>query len=187
MEPTLARAIFPRGAVDLALAYHQSGDDKMLEKLRSTDLYDLKFREKVAKAVRIRLEVADKEAVRRGMTLFALPQHAADGAKAMWGTADKIWNALGDTSEDVNWYTKRASLTAVMSSTVLYWLGDDSEDHAATWAFLDRRIDNVMSVETLKAQVAENPVLRPFMAGPNWLAKQIRAPIRKPPVDWPMS
>ncbi len=31
-------------------------------------------------------------------TLFALPQHAADGARAIWGTADAIWTALGDTS-----------------------------------------------------------------------------------------
>ena len=42
--------------------------------------------------------------MRRGTTLFALPTHTADGAKAIWGTADKIWNTLGDTSDDVNWY-----------------------------------------------------------------------------------
>jgi ubiquinone biosynthesis protein COQ9 len=52
--------------------------------------------------------------------------HAADGAKAIWGTADRIWTALGDTSDDLNWYTKRATLSAVYGSTVLYWLGDDS-------------------------------------------------------------
>ena len=187
VEPALARAIFPRGAVDLALAYHQHGDKLMLEKLAAADLTELKFREKVAAAVRFRLEVSDKEAVRRGMTLFALPQHAADGAKALWATADAIWDALGDTSEDVNWYTKRASLSAVLSSTVLYWLGDESEGGEATREFLDRRIENVMAVEKLKAQVNDNPLLKPFMAGPNWLAKQIRAPMRKPRMDWPVN
>merc|ERR1739841_361076 len=113
---------------------------------------EMKMRDKIIAAVRARLAVGDKEAVRRGMTLFALPQHAGDGAKALWATADLIWDTLGDSSDDVNWYTKRATLTAVLSSTVLYWLGDDSEGDEATWAFLDRRVGDVMQVEKLKAQ-----------------------------------
>jgi hypothetical protein len=54
------------------------------------------------------------------------------------------------TSDDLNWYSKRAILSGVYSSTVLYWLGDQSAGHAATWAFLDRRIEDVMRFETLK-------------------------------------
>ncbi|MAC80875.1 MAG: COQ9 family protein [Rhodobacteraceae bacterium] len=185
VDPALARAVLPRGAVDLALAYHQQGDRQMLEKLRTMDLSQMKMREKIATAVRTRVQQGDREAVRRGMTLLALPRHAGEGAKALWTTADLIWTALGDTAEDVNWYTKRASLSAVISATVLYWLGDDSEGSQATWDFLDRRIDNVMQVEKLKAQVNDNRLLRPFMAGPNWLARQIRAPMRKAGPDWP--
>ena len=177
VDAALARALFPRGAVDLALAYHARGDARMLELLGASHLDGMRFRDKIALAVRYRLEaVTDKEAVRRGATLFALPQYAADGARAIWHTCDLIWNALGDTSRDVNWYTKRATLSAVYSATVLYWLGDDSPDHAATWAFLDRRIDDVMRFEGAKAQVRRNPLLKPLMAGPDWLAGQIRAP-----------
>lgn len=177
VDADLADAMFPRGALDLAVAYHQRGDNRMLERLAATDLSEMRFRDRVALAVRLRLEaVEDKEAVRRGATLFALPQHAADGAKLVWGTADAIWTALGDTSEDVNWYTKRATLSGVYSSTVLFWLGDDSLDHQASWEFLDRRIDNVMQFETVKARVMNNPLLKPLMAGPNWLATQIRKP-----------
>ena len=61
--------------------------------------------------------------MRRGMTLFSLPTHAADGAKALWQTCDLIWDTLGDTSDDVNWYTKRATLSGVYSSTLLYLAG----------------------------------------------------------------
>ncbi|ASM74289.1 MULTISPECIES: COQ9 family protein [Roseobacteraceae] len=177
VAPAVARAVCPRGAVDLALAYHAAGDQAMLDRLQSEDLSALRFRDRIAAAVRYRLEaIEDKEAVRRGTTLFALPTHAADGAKAIWGTADAIWTALGDTSDDVNWYTKRATLSGVYGSTVLYWLGDDSVDHQATWAFLDRRIDNVMQIEKLKAQVRENPVLSKMMAGPNKLMQTIKRP-----------
>lgn len=177
MDPAQARAACPRGAVDLALALHARSDDEMLRRLQEADLSALKFREKIAAAVRFRLEaIPDKEAVRRAVALFSLPHLAADGARAVWGTCDKIWTALGDSSEDVNWYTKRASLSAVYSSTLLYWLGDDSPGYQATWDFLDRRIENVMQFEKLKAQARDNPLLKPLLAGPEWLAAQIKAP-----------
>ena len=110
------------------------------------------------------------------MPLFALPQPAAEGAQLSWCTADAIWAALGDTAEDVNWYTKRATLSGVYSSTVLYWLGDDSLDDQATWAFLERRIEDVMRIEKAKAKMRESRLLKPFLAGPAWLASQIKAP-----------
>lgn len=186
IDPGLAASICPRAAVDLALHYHARGDQAMLERIKSEDLSQMRFRDKIAAAVRFRLEaVPDKEIVRRGTTLFALPVYAADGAKAVWGTCDLIWDALGDSSEDVNWYTKRATLSGVYSATLLYWLGDTSDQNAATWEFLDRRIDNVMQIETLKAQVNKNPLLKPFLAGPNWLLGQIKAPMRKPDIDLP--
>ncbi|WP_172960996.1 COQ9 family protein [Oceaniglobus roseus] len=183
-----ARALFPRGALDLALAFHRAGDAAMVERLKREPLDHLKFREKIAAAVRFRLEaVPDKEAVRRGTTFFSLPHHAADGARAIWETADHIWTALGDTSDDINWYTKRATLSAVYASTVLYWLGDDSVDHMATWAFLDRRIADVMQIEKAKAAVNRNPLLRTMFAGPNWLASKVRPPSRMPRMDLPGS
>ncbi len=188
LDATVARSVCPRGAVDLAVAYHKRGDAQMLARLKEANLAELKFRDRVAAAVRFRLEaVEDRELVRRGTTLFALPQHAPDGAKLIWGTADAIWDALGDSSDDVNWYTKRATLSAVYSATVLYWLGDTSEGHEKTWEFLDRRIGDVMQIEKLKAQVRESPTLSRLMAGPNWLLGHIKAPKRFPKADWPGS
>ena len=177
VAPALARATFPRGAVDLALAFHDAGDKAMAALLEETDQSRLRYSERVTLAVRTRLEVIeDKEMVRRGMTLFALPQYAGDGAQALWRTADLIWATLGDTSRDVNWYTKRATLSGVYSSTVLYWLGDDSLDDQATWAFLERRVEDVMRIEKAKAKVRESRLLKPFLAGPAWRASQIKAP-----------
>jgi ubiquinone biosynthesis protein COQ9 len=179
-DEVLARAVFPRGAVDLAVAYHKRGDALMLARLASEDLTGLRFSEKVAAAVRFRLEaVDDKEAVRRGSTLFALPHYAADGVKLIWGTVDAIWDALGDSSEDLNWYTKRATLAGVYSASVLFWLGDDSLDHQATWDFVDRRIANVMQFEKLKAEARKNPLLKPFLSGPEWLAAQVKKPAER--------
>ena len=60
--------------------------------------------------------------------------------------------AAGDAATDVNHYTKRMTLGAVYSACLLYWLDDDSEGGAATHAFIDRRIDNVMRFEKFKGQ-----------------------------------
>lgn len=190
VDPALVVAVFPRGAVDLALAYHRRGDAAMLARLAETDLSALRFRDRIATAVRLRLDVIeDRELVRRGMTLFALPQHAADGARALWGTADHIWTALGDLSQDVNWYTKRATLSAVYSATVLYWLGDDSNGQTATRDFLDRRIDNVMQFEKVKAQARDSKLFNAVFAGPLALMGRIRAPgaMADMPGRWPGS
>lgn len=186
IDPAHALTLCPRGAADLAVLFHTEGDRAMVERLRKEDLSGLRFRDKVARAVRIRLEVIpDKEAVRRGSALFALPHMVADGAKLVWGTADAIWTALGDTSDDVNWYTKRATLSGVWASVVLYWLGDDSPDCAATDAFIDRRIGDVMQIEKLKAQVNDNRFLKPLTTPLNSLLGRIRAPNRMPDLDVP--
>jgi ubiquinone biosynthesis protein COQ9 len=138
----------------------------MLAALAGEDLSALRFRDRIARAVRLRIEAADIELVRRGTTLFSLPQNAAQGAGAIWGTADAIWTALGDTKRDLNWYTKRATLSGVYGATVLFWLGDDSPDQRATWEFLDRRIANVMEIEKLKATINDNPLAKAVFSGP---------------------
>lgn len=169
-------AVYPRGPVDAALDYHRRGDRLMAERLGEEDLSGLKYRERVALAVRFRLEVADRELVRRGMALFALPQNAATGSGALWDTASAIWEALGDTSRDINWYTKRMSLSAVYSATLLYWLGDDSDGHAASWEFLDRRIGDVMAFEGTKARFRESGLGKLCQSGPGRFLGMIQAP-----------
>ena len=182
VDIALARALFPRGGLDMAAAYHQRGDRAMAAALAVRDMSALRFREKVALAVRLRLEGTDRDAVRRAASLMALPQNAPEAARLVWGTADAIWTALGDTSEDGNWYSKRAILSGVYSSTVLYWLGDTSEGAAETWAFLDRRIEDVMRFEATKARIKASPVLNPVLGLPFRLLERLKKP---QPADLP--
>lgn len=178
IDPGAARVAFPRGGVDLASAFHYVRDADLAADLASADLGGMRFRDKVAYAVMRRLELVadDREAVRRGAAVFALPHNAPEGARAIWHTADTIWNALGDTSTDYNWYTKRATLSAVYSSSVLYWLGDETPDAGRTREFVGRRIDNVMQFEEAKAKVSKNPVAAAMMKGPQRLLDRVRAP-----------
>ncbi|MGF1445716.1 MAG: COQ9 family protein [Pikeienuella sp.] len=178
IEPEIARLVFPRGGVDMAVGFHDMMDARLVEELAATDLAAMRIRDRVTHCVRRRLElVADhREAVRRGATLLALPIYAGEGARAVWRTADAIWTACGDTSEDYNYYTKRAILASIYSATVLYWLGDESPGATATWSFLDRRIEGVMQFEKTKAMIEAHPVARIALAGPMSLLSLVRAP-----------
>ncbi len=178
VDPAVARVAFPRGGVDLALAFHFERDAALAADLASADLNGMRFRDKIAHAVmrRLQLVAREREAVRRAASLLALPNHAPDAARAIWHTADTIWTALGDTSRDYNWYTKRTTLAAVYSSAVLYWLGDETQDFSATRDFIHRRIDNVMQFEEVKAKLRANPVAARLMAGPFRVLDRVRAP-----------
>ena len=181
-----ARALCPRGALDLAVAYHRRGDEAMRANLGAADLDAMRVRERVTFAVRARVEAAgDREVVRRGTTFFAQPRNTGEGARLIWGTADAIWDALGDPSDDINWYSKRAILSGVYSATVLFWLGDESPDREATWRFLDRRIGDVMNFEKLKGQLRENPLTKGIFAGAEGLLSRIKAPSRTRRDDLP--
>lgn len=152
----LALNAFPGGPAEMIAFYNREADRRMLEALEREDLAALKVRERVARAVRLRLEqnAAHREAIRRGIGFLALPQNAALGARILYRTVDAIWYAAGDRATDFNFYTKRGLLAAVYGATVLYWLNDRSEGFAESWAFLDRRIADAMRAPKLLGRLA---------------------------------
>jgi ubiquinone biosynthesis protein COQ9 len=147
-EKVMALRVFPGGPVEAVEFWSQLADRRMLQALEQRDLAAMKVRERVAAAIRLRLEqtAGHREAVRRALGLLALPLNAGKGPALLWRTVDAIWYAAGDTATDFNYYTKRGLLAGVYSATVLYWLEDRSEGFANTWSFLDRRIGEVMRV-----------------------------------------
>jgi ubiquinone biosynthesis protein COQ9 len=151
MAPDMAPRAFPGAMVDLAEHFSEYADRRMTAALKRRAGDELSGRQRVALAVRLRLEdlAPHREAVRRAIAFLALPYNVNAAARCGWRTVDAIWYALGDRSVDFAYYTKRATLGAVYGATVLYWLGDDSDGHGETWTFLDRRIEDVMALSGL--------------------------------------
>ncbi len=149
--------LFPRGARDVVAAFSHWADRKTLEALEERDLGAMKIRDRIALGVRTRLELLTphREAVRRALALLALPQHAPLALKLLYDTVDALWYAAGDTATDFNFYTKRALLAGVYAATTLYWLDDRSPDGAATLAFLERRLADVMALPRLGGRMRE--------------------------------
>ncbi|MBL8671231.1 MAG: COQ9 family protein [Alphaproteobacteria bacterium] len=139
---------FPGGVDDAIALFVARADREMTAALEARDLSGLKVRERVALAIRLRLEQAEahKEAVRLALAHWALPHNAPRALASLCRTVDAIWWTIGDTSVDFNYYTKRGLLAGVYAATLLYWLDDRSDGNAATWAFLDRRIAEVLRV-----------------------------------------
>ncbi len=147
--------VFPGGAIDAVDAFSALGDAALVEALATHPLSSMKIRERIALAVRLRIALNDpyREAVRKAVAMHALPFYALRGLRALYNTVDTIWREIGDISTDTSFYTKRMSLAGVYSSTLLFWLDDKSPNCEASWAFLDRRIDNVMQIGKLRKKL----------------------------------
>ena len=153
VEPAQAKLAVPKdqaGKIDL---YVRGVDRALADHFTPERLEGLKIREKIRAIVWKRLEIMEpaREAVRRALSILAMPQNVPTGLKIGWRTADVMWRIAGDTSTDYNHYTKRMMLGGVYASTLLVWLDDQTEGWTETASFLDRRIDDVMKIEKLKA------------------------------------
>lgn len=161
-----AERAFPYGATDMIAHYGDLADRRMIAEMARRGVSRMKVRERIATAIRVRLEQAadHKEALRRALSVLALPGNAPTALRSLYRTVDAIWIAAGDTATDWNFYTKRGLLAGVLSSTVLCWLDDTSEGHAETRAFLDRRIEDVLRVPRLTERVRKicGRLVRPF-------------------------
>ena len=151
-------ALFPGGMRDVVAAFSRWADRKTLDMLSDKDLETMKVRERVATAVRARFAVLQphREAVRRALSLLALPQNAPLALKLLYDTVDALWYAAGDTATDFNFYTKRGLLAGVYAATTLYWLDDRSPNGEETYAFLERRLADVMTLPKIGTRLREN-------------------------------
>jgi ubiquinone biosynthesis protein COQ9 len=149
-----ARLCFPGGAPDMIDAWFDAIDRATATAFPLERIEALKIRERIRELILYRLELIEpnKEALRRAVAILALPQNLVLAGRLAWRAADRIWRIAGDRATDFNHYTKRTILMGVYGSTSLVYLDDGSEGMAATRAFLDRRIDDVMRFEKAKAQ-----------------------------------
>jgi ubiquinone biosynthesis protein COQ9 len=156
-DATMVLRVFPGGPAEAVRFWSTDADRAMLVALEARELASMRVRDRIAAAVRLRLEglIRHREALRRAVALLALPHHALWAPGLSWRTVDAIWWAAGDTATDFNFYSKRALLLGVYGATLLHFLDDRSEGCADTWAFLDRRIADALAVPRALAQLGE--------------------------------
>ena len=142
------------GQMGMICAWIETIDRQMILDMPAETLAGMKIRERIRSLIQYRLDaVAGKEeSLRRALSIMAMPQNAARSLKTGWNSADMMWRLAGDTATDYNHYTKRAILASIYGATLAVFVGDESADKAETKAFLERRIDGVMTFEKVKAK-----------------------------------
>mmetsp|Transcript_2537 Transcript_2537/g.4392 ORF Transcript_2537/g.4392 Transcript_2537/m.4392 type:complete len:249 (+) Transcript_2537:2065-2811(+) len=144
-----ARALLPRGVVDLVNQFvhrcNRTMSDAFLNRVSAPD----KLSQRVAELVRYRLLLYEpvKSHWPHGLALQALPSNVFTAWDNHAVLIDEIWALAGDQSTEFSWYTRRAALLGVYHATELFWLNDTSPDARDSWNFLDRRLDHLFAME----------------------------------------
>ena len=152
-------------AMDMIDAWITSVDEAMEAEWHEERLAELKIRERIRELVTFRLKAVEDidEAVRRAMSVMAMPHNAPRSLQLGWRSADIMWRLAGDTSTDYNHYTKRTILAGIYSATLAFFVNDDSDGKEKTYEFLDRRIEGVMKFEKAKAKFTNRDVEMPSL------------------------
>jgi ubiquinone biosynthesis protein COQ9 len=160
LDPGHARLAFPDGAVGMIDAWYAGVDASLAAAFPPERIAAMKVRERIEALLLARLTLLrpHREAVRRALAVLA--RHPRVTARLGWRAADGMWRLAGDIATDLAHYTKRLTLSGVYTTTLLVWLDDDSPEEVETRAFLQRRLADVMRIETLKARLRPDPELR---------------------------
>lgn len=143
--PELLPSAFPRGVPGAIEAWVALTDARMDAAAAAEDMTALRTPARIRRVVelRLRLLAPDREALRAALATLALPWNAPLGLRLLARTASAIWHAAGDRSADFSWYTRRATLAAVYSATLAYWLRPIEPDLEEVLSFLDRRLQDL--------------------------------------------
>ena len=110
---------FPEGPLELIGFWAEQMNEAVKKEMDALDQSKMKIRDKVTAGVWARLNALGphEEAARRAAARLSLPDAMGQGPKQIWSAADTIWRAIGDTSTDGNYYSKRTILSGVISTT----------------------------------------------------------------------
>ena len=149
---------FPGGPLEVIEYWAEVCDAQVTEALSKLDLDTMRIRDKVTQGVLARLEAGGDhdEAARRAMSRLTLPDALGKGPAIIWRAADTIWRGINDQSTDFNYYTKRATLSAVIGTSMTSCLADQCDEKIKARKFVDARIENVMSFEKTKFKVKKS-------------------------------
>ncbi len=151
------KSLFKNGSIDFIDVFSEMIDLEVKEKYELIESKPTRIPEKIKKIIMIRLNLCQKyrEAVRSSISLTAIPKNTKTSFNILYRTCNSIWRMAGDKSTDFSFYTRRMSLAAIYTSTLLFWLNDKSNDNVETEFFLDRRLNDISKISSIKKPFSE--------------------------------
>ena len=144
-DPALAESHFPAGPVGAVAHWIDLANREMEAAAAAEDLAARRVPDRIRRLMELRLRAAapHKRALRRALSLLALPWNTSTALRTTAQTVNAMWYAAGDASADFSWYTRRATLAGVYGATLAYWVRDDDPAVEDALDFLDRRLADV--------------------------------------------
>lgn len=151
LDPHYYLILFKDGISEITDYYDEILDKKMLDVLANQKPLT-KIREKIALALIVRLKLD------QGKWRFLNPQ-------SVWRTCDIIWQYAGDSTTDLNYYTKRILLTGVYIKAFNYYKKDQSENAKNTELIIQSSLEKIIKIFSIKSKIPkleDIPILRLF-------------------------
>ena len=151
------KSLFKNGSIDFIDIFSEMIDLEVKEKYELIESKPTRISEKIKKIIMIRLNLCAKykEAVRSSISLTAIPKNTKTSFNILYRTCNSIWRMAGDKSTDFSFYTRRMTLAAIYTSTLLFWLNDKSNDNVETEFFLNRRLNDISKISSIKKPFSE--------------------------------
>jgi len=143
-------ALFPAGYQTLIDMYLEEINLKMTKNSKKINLIRLRTHERVRELVKLRLKIMLKEKIliKKTFIHLLLPFNHKIAYKNLYRTVDQIWFLAGDNSTDFNFYSKRAILATIYTSTISHFINND--DYEETINFLEKNLKKVSLIPKFK-------------------------------------
>ena len=155
LDESEAAVLFPRGPMEAIEAHMALADRRMVEDVSALEPAPSGVAATVRAALRARLErnAPEREAIRRAAARLSLPHNTPLALRSLYRTVDAVWLLADDRSTDFSYYTRRATLAGIYAAVLQVWLNDRSEGLEATWAFMDRRLEDVARIARARSRL----------------------------------
>jgi ubiquinone biosynthesis protein COQ9 len=159
-ETGYVNIIYPGGISEWTAEFVHSCDDDAFTKAKEAGLDKLRTTQKVEEIIYQRIKqyhfkLGNLEAVKKFAAYSSNPLNLAGSLRNIYDFSSQTWYEIGDKSTDFSYYTKRLSLGAIYTKSMLYSLSDKSDNLEGTKKFIQKSIDGLMKINKLKQKMKD--------------------------------
>lgn len=150
--------LFPHGLESLISAYHYHLYSLLSKAINTRLPLDIGTTHKIRWMVRVHFEhiLNHPEAERSAISKLCYPSIALQALSFAARLSDLMWNAADDQSIDMNYYTKRGSLSIIYIATLTYWYNTNASIDDLMH-FFDDRLENLNAITQTTKKFSLDP------------------------------
>ena len=154
-DTAVVLSLFPEGYISLIQVYLDEINAKMTEESKKLNLIRFKVHERIRELCILRFKIMTKEKkiVCKTFLHLLLPNNYNFSLKNLYKTVDQIWYLAGDSSTDFNFYSKRAILASIYSTTIIHFINNDNFEE--TISLLNKQLKKVSKIPKIKERLSD--------------------------------